>query len=237
MCCINPAAELPNTTGSASQRDFRIWPARFKCCFVQANENEPVRVCDFLSRQMAQAQQNPPNLNETGQGYFTVSRLPHQSVHVYAKTFLQYWCCESRGFWQRTLDYLISQGHIRYHFFRFCEEIVWDELGFGGECACGAVRGAEAAPPAQHSSSFTISKVSPQSSTDEVKAKANLPFEEVELRADKTSNPCVRRTIKRSPRELKCPAFRPHRSTNFVNTWQKMNLFLVVVPPPHSCVR
>lgn len=83
---------------------------------------------------------------------------------------------KSRGFWQRTLDYLISQGHIRYHFFRFCEEIVWDELGFGGECACGAVRGAEAAPPAQHSSSFTISKVSPQSSTDEVKTKANLPF-------------------------------------------------------------
>lgn len=78
---------------------------------------------------------------------------------------------------------------------------MWDELGFGAECACGAVRGAEAAAPAQHSSSFTISKLSPQSSTDEVEAKANLPLEEVDLRADKTSNPCVRHIIKRSQRE------------------------------------
>lgn len=54
--------------------------------------------------------------------------------------------------------------------------------------------------------------VSPQSSTDEVKAKkkTNLPLEEVDLRADKTSNPCVRHTIKRSQREKS--ASRPRRS-------------------------
>lgn len=103
---------------------------------------------------------------------------------------------------------------------------MWDELEFGAECACGAVRGAEAAPPAQRSSSLTISKVSPQSSTDEVKAQATLSLEEVDLRADKTSNPCVRHTIKRSQREKSAP--RPVHAvlpTDFVNTWQKMHFF------------
>lgn len=112
------------------------------------------------------------------------------------------------AFGREPLDDLIS---LRDIFDAVSVDVVrvrkWCEmnLGFGAECACGAVRGAEAAPPAQRSSSFTISKVSPQSSPDEVKAKANLPLEEVDLRADKTSNSCVRHTIKRSQREKSSP--------------------------------
>lgn len=130
------------------------------------------------------------------------------------------------AFGRGPLDHSVSPGRIWCRFFRYCEEIARDELGFGEECVCGAVRGAEAAPPAQYSS-----KVSSQSSTDEVKAKANLPSEEVDFRADKTSNSCVRHKIRHSQKEKSAP--RPVHAvlpSNFVNTWHKNESFSSFLP-------